>query len=81
MLELIFFFLKGGGGSLVFTPVHFAVKERISVYCVTQWEGFALVEYLSQVFADSVSVVHPCLWPLCLKMQGEDLHAYVDQNN
>lgn len=51
------------------------------MYCVTQWEGFALVEYLSQVFADSVSVVHPCLWPLCLKMQGEDLHAYVDQNN
>lgn len=29
------FFLEGGGGSLVFTPVHFAVKERISVYCVT----------------------------------------------
>lgn len=28
------FFLEGGG-SLVFTPVHFAVKERISVYCVT----------------------------------------------
>lgn len=27
------FFL--GGGSLLFTPVHFAVKERISVYCVT----------------------------------------------
>lgn len=30
------FFLGGGeGGLLVFTPVHFAVKERISVYCVT----------------------------------------------
>lgn len=44
MLELITinagidnFFLGGGGkgGLLVFTPVHFAVKERISVYCVT----------------------------------------------
>lgn len=31
----IYFLEGGGGGSLVFTPVHFAVKERISVYCVT----------------------------------------------
>lgn len=42
MLEFItivlfsFFGVGGGvGGSLVFTPVYFVVKERISVYYVT----------------------------------------------